>query len=241
MAKPKTKNRRARMAAGRSNQPVTSRGPLQRSYDADRGRVVEVDGVASYDDKGRSAPTPERIRQMDSDETLDHPNPAEIDSAEQPIGRVPRFRRVPHLDRWHKAKIITQRQWWAGDAYRRLYEGMQNLPRVVASYGERTSAGEPDYGLARTDAQARRRVSFRAARSMLPLDVMGLIERLLLRNDLPEYRGRKQMSAIADARRGLDALADHFEHRRSDQSLVDRTVDGGNAELYQSLIRSCAP
>lgn len=188
--KAKTKNRRARMAMGRSN---------ERHLDC----------------------SPERLTKGDDFEFID---PAKIDSSEQPIGNVRRFRRVPHLDRWHKGGIITQRQWWAGDAYRRLYEGMQSLPRVVASYGERTTGGEPDYGLARTDAQARRRISFRAARSMIPADVMGLIEKLLLRNDLPEYRGRKQMNAIADARRGLDALADHFECRRADRSLDERNV-----------------
>lgn len=182
--------------------------------------------------------TPERLGKGDDSEFVD---PAKIDSSEQPIGSVRRFRKTPHLDRWHNNGVITQRQWWAGDAYRRLYEGMQNLPRVVASYGERTTGGEPDYGLARTDAQARRRVSFRAARSMLPMDVIGLVDRLLLRNDLPEYRGRKQMDAIAEARRGLDALADHFEHRRADDRLDERTLDDGNVGLYQSLIRSCAP
>jgi hypothetical protein len=190
MAKPKTKNRRARMAAGRSS---------ERHLDA----------------------SPERLAKGDDFEFI---NPAKIDSSEQPIGNVRRFRKTPHLDRWHNNGVITQRQWWAGDAYRRLYEGMQNLPRVVSSYGERTTGGEPDYGLARTDAQARRRVSFRAARSMLPLDVLGLVDKLLLRNDLPEYRGRKQMHAIEEARRGLDALATHFECRRADQSLDDRNI-----------------
>lgn len=165
--------------------------------------------------------TPERLAKGDESEFVD---PAKIDSSEQPIGRARRFVRTPHLDRWHNGGIITQRQWWAGDAYRKLFEGMQNMPRVVASYGERTTGGETDYGLARTDAQARRRVSFRAARAAIPLTVVGMIDRMILRNDMPGYRGRAQMHAITSVRDGLDKLAAHFEHRRADQSLDDRNT-----------------
>jgi hypothetical protein len=165
--------------------------------------------------------TPERLAKGDASEMV---NPAKIDSSEQPIGLTRRFRRTPHLDRWHKGQIIDQRQWWAGDAYRKLYEGSQTMPRVVASYGERTTGGECDYGLARTDAQRRRRVAFRAARGAIPLDVLGMIDRLLLRDELPAFRGRRQQSAITQVRKGLDSLALHFEHRRADESLDQRLV-----------------
>jgi len=170
--------------------------------------------------------TPERLAKGDDSAMV---NPAEIDSTEQPIGLTRRFRRTPHLDRWHNGGIITQRQWWAGDAYRKLYEGAQNMPRVVASYGERTTGGETDYGLARTDAQMRRRVAFRAARGSIQAQVLGMLDRLLLRDEMPKYRGRAQMHAIADVRKGLDDLAYHFEHRRADESL-----DARNVLLYAS-------
>jgi hypothetical protein len=197
----------ARLTKGRD-----TRGPLQRIRDREAN------------DNARVEPTSQRLQQMTGGEKLEYVDPAKIDSSEQPIGRTPHIRRVSHLDRWHTAGVITQRQWWAGDAYRKLYEGAQSLPRVVASYGERTTGGELDYGLARTDAQARRRVSFRHARSAIPVTVVGMLDRMILRNDLPGYRGRAQQSAITDVRNGLDELATHFERRRADESLDDRNV-----------------
>lgn len=152
--------------------------------------------------------TPERLAKGDASEFV---NPAIIDSSEQPIGRARRFFRESRLDRWHKAGVITQRQYTAGDEYRTLHMRAVSVPRVVASYGERTSAGETDYGLARTAAQARARSRWRAARDNVPPRLLGVLERLLIHDALPRYRGRAQMQVITDARQGLDALAHHFE------------------------------
>jgi hypothetical protein len=155
--------------------------------------------------------TPERFAKGDAAEFV---NPAEIDSSEQPIGRVRRFVTRPRLDRWHTSGVITQRQYSAGDRYRTLHQRAFSEPRVVSAYGERTTGGEPDYGLARTDAQQKARERFRMARLCVPADILGFIDRLLLKNNLPSYRGRAQMHTISQTRDALDKLAEHFEGRR---------------------------
>src|SRR3546814_6721906 len=70
----------------------------------------------------------------------------------QAIGRVRRFR-SSHLDRLHKNGRLSWRQFYAGDVYRNTHARAALTPPVVAGYGERTSAGEISYGLARTDSQ----------------------------------------------------------------------------------------
>lgn len=107
--------------------------------------------------------------------------------------------------------MITQRQFTAGDEYRCLQMRAVSVPRVVASYGERTSAGECDYGLARSAAQARARQRYRSARDNIPTRLLGIADRLLIHDNLPAYRGRAQMNILCDVRNALDALASHFE------------------------------
>lgn len=152
--------------------------------------------------------TPERLSKGDEAGFV---NPAEIDSSEQPIGRVRRILTRPRLDRWHSSGVITQRQYAAGDRYRTLHQRAFTEPRVVSSYGERTTGGESDYGLARTDAQRQAREKFRLARQCVPSDMLGFIDRFILKNSLPSHRGRAQMRTITQARQALDALAQHFE------------------------------
>lgn len=152
--------------------------------------------------------TPERLTKGDASEFI---NPAIIDSAEQPIGRTRRFHRASRLDRWYAGGVITQRQFMAGDEYRTLHARAISVPRVVASYGEHTSGGENDYGMARTAAQARARARYRAARDNVPPEMLGFLDRLLIHDTLPSYRGRAQMRTFTDTRKALDALAAHFD------------------------------
>jgi hypothetical protein len=152
--------------------------------------------------------TPERLAKGDASEFI---NPAIIDSAEQPIGRARRFHKMTRIDRWHRGGVITQRQFMAADQYRTLHARAISVPRVVASYGEATSGGETDYGMARTAAQARARSRFRAARSNIPVPMLGFIDGLILHDNLPDYRGRAQMRTFTQARQALDMLADHFD------------------------------
>jgi hypothetical protein len=150
--------------------------------------------------------TPERLAKGDYSEFID---PAKIDSSEQPIGRVRRFR-ASHLDRLYGRGTISGTQYDAGDWYRNQYARSRFALSCVGSYGERTSAGEPSYGLPRTEAQARARQMFRAARSKFPLADLSLIERLLIENELPLFGGRVPLSVLNRIRRSLDQLAEHL-------------------------------
>lgn len=152
--------------------------------------------------------TPERLAKGDDSIFVD---PAKIDSSEQRIGYVRQFRKETRLDQWHRREIITQRQYAAGHEYRSLHMRAIATPRIVASYGERTTGGETDYGLARTDAQARARSRWRQARESIPRDMIAFLDRLLIHDSLPQYRGRAQMRTFTQTRNALDELAKHFE------------------------------
>lgn len=164
---------------------------------ARKGRGKRVETVPVID------ATPERLAKGDPFEMI---NPAEIDSKEQPIGRVRRFR-SSHLDRLYQANRLSWTQWYAGDWYRNQHARCHFALSVVASYGEQTSASEPSYGLPRTEAQVRARKIFKAARDRLPPNMLGFMDRLLLYDDLPRYGGRAAMRNIADIADALDCLA----------------------------------
>src|SRR3546814_786447 len=134
-------------------------------------------------------------------------NPAEIDDTEQAIGRVRRFRSAT-IDRLHKNGKLTWVQWYAGDVYRNTHARAALTPPVVAGYGERTSAGEISYGLARTDSQLRARKFLRECRESIPFEMRGFMDRLLIHDDLPRYGGRKAMRSLSQIRGALDKLAD---------------------------------
>lgn len=147
--------------------------------------------------------TPERISKSESEFI----NPAKIDSSEQRIGLVRRFR-SSHLDRLRDRNRITWVQWYAGDWYRNQHARCRFALSVVASYGEHTSAGELSYGLPRTEAQARARQLFRQAKSMFPLHSVSFMERLLIDDELPCYGGRASLRNVLRIAEALDALAD---------------------------------
>lgn len=150
--------------------------------------------------------TPERLAMCESE----HVNPAEIDSSEQPIGYTRRLKAMTRLDKWHRAQVITQRQFDAGNWYRTVYEAGSVEPRVVASYGERSTGGENSYGLARTHRQLAARQALREARSVFSREIVGFMDRFLLRDALPDFRGRRMMHTITEARNALDDLANYL-------------------------------
>jgi hypothetical protein len=146
---------------------------------------------------------PERLAKGDDSEFV---NPAEIDSSEQPIGLTRRFRKS-HLDRLFRNERLTWTQWYAGDWYRNQHAACHFALSVVASYGERTSAGEPAYGLPRTEAQLRARNRFKAARDAFPRDMLGFMDRLLIHDELPRYGGTAAHRNITRIGAALDRLA----------------------------------
>lgn len=149
--------------------------------------------------------TPERIAK-DASEFV---NPAKIDSSEQAIGYVRRFK-SSRLDRLHANGKLSYRHYLAGSWYQQQHARCMFEGAVIASYGERTSAGEPAYGIARTQAQADARKLFREARNQLPFAMLGFVDRFLLHDDLPPLRfgGRNYMRTIGELATALDGLAD---------------------------------
>lgn len=146
--------------------------------------------------------TPERIR-MDESEFV---NPAEIDSSEQGITLTRRFR-ASHLDRLYRNDKLTWAQWYAGDWFRNTHHNARFGLSVISSYGERTSASEPSYGLPRTERQLRARQMVMEARKQFPQHMLGFMERLLIHDDLPRYGGRASMRNIAQISGALNSLA----------------------------------
>lgn len=164
--------------------------------------------------------TSERLRHAANEGTdpWEFVDPSRIDSV-QPIGLVRRFR-ATHLDRWYKRdkpekSILTFRQWYAGDWYRSTHARAGFNMSVIASYGERTSQGEPSYGLARTEAQAQQRDLWREGRQQFPMAMRGFMDRLLIHDDLPRYGGTQRMKNIRDVGIALDCLADWLKIARS--------------------------
>ena len=147
--------------------------------------------------------TPERLAKGDHNEFI---NPAEIDDTEQASTLTRRFRSST-LDRLHHNGKLTWVQWYAGDQYRNAYRRAAVELSVVASYGERTSAGEVSYGLPRTESQVRARQFWRAAREQLPFEMRGFMDRFLLHDEMPKYGGRKAMRNMTQIRNALDVLA----------------------------------
>lgn len=168
--------------------------------------------------------TPERLRHAanESSDAWEYVDPSRIDSV-QPIGLVRRFR-ATHLDRWYKRdradkSLLSFRQYYAGDWYRSQYQrAAMRGPSVVASYGERTSGGEPSYGLPRTVGQLAARKLWREAREQFPKSIVGFMDRLLLHDELPKYAGRAYYRRIDEVAKALDVLADWLKLPRKECS-----------------------
>ena len=146
--------------------------------------------------------TPERLSKGDAS---DYVNPALIDDTEQPIGLVRRFK-SSYLDRLYIAHKIDDRQYNAGVWYQRWHHKASFTLSVIANYGERTTKGEPGYGLARTRSQLHARQLIADARSVFTQPDM--MDRLLAHDETPRVSGRafaRMIKAIGD---DLNLLAD---------------------------------
>ena len=132
-----------------------------------------------------------------------------IEKAGERAPLVRRFR-ASHLDRLHRAGLITQRQWAAGEYYRTTHERCQFKMRVVASYGERIHAalnpGDFGYGLPMLDYQAEARSEMRAMRMQFPLAIQGTMDAFLIHDNMPRYGGNQYQRYLSKIRSGLDAL-----------------------------------
>lgn len=189
--------------------------------------------------------TPERMAKGESDVVQ-----ALIDRAGERPGNARKFR-ASHLDRLHKSGSLNYYQWYAGDWYREKHTRCQFPLSVVASYGERSGAGEYPgnfgYGLPRQEAQARAREDLRRAREQFPRDMVGFMDRFLIHDTMPRYGGRAAMRNLAQIRRALDTLAGYLqlvvakplrwdERSREDWSLPDIRDTSVCGEMLHDLI-----
>ena len=152
--------------------------------------------------------TPERIR-MDESEFV---NPAEIDSSEQNIGLTRRFR-ASHLDRLYRAERLTYRQYYAGDWYRNQHAACAFDGRVTASYSGSSTGGGPTFGLLpKTERQLVSRRVFHEARKFIGEDMVGYVDRLVLRNAMPSLRHRGTQRTLEALQLSLDKLANFLRY-----------------------------
>lgn len=151
--------------------------------------------------------TPERLAKEPDAELM----PVRDDRNKAGTVMVRRFRST-HLDRLHKNGKLTFPQWSAGEWYRDMYAAGHPPLRVTAKYGEHVPGGEPDYGLARTDAQSKARDAWKAARAQWSREQQGFMDRLLLRDELPRYGGRRAMQSITFIRNALDEMAGYLRY-----------------------------
>ena len=169
---------------------------------ATRTRPAPQQQVTGYD------ATPERLAKEDSAIV-----PTMRDPGENRLKKARQFRK-PHLDRWHKAGILDQRQYDAGNYYRETHERQSLRLRVVASYGERTGApvhpGDFGYGLPTLNAQAEARSKMFRMRQLLTRYEQGLIDAFVLHDHLPRYGGKQRSGIIKAMRDALDELAEYL-------------------------------
>jgi hypothetical protein len=152
--------------------------------------------------------TPERIAMADHSEQV---NPAEIDSSEQPIGRVRRFKDSA-VDRLHRRGALTYAQWYACDWYMKLHVAAFSLPRVVADYGRSHGGdGERNVGLPQSEAQLASRKLLLSARGHLPAQMVRLFEQVVVEDSMPPLgSGRAREQFAKRIATSAQAVADYI-------------------------------
>lgn len=102
------------------------------------------------------------------------------------------------IDRMHKRGQLTYAQWYACDWYMRLHAEAMSAPRVVAAYGDGVGGcGSENYGQPRSRHQWDARRKLREARSVIPTQMLGLFDRVVVSDDMPTLRGGVQRNRFA--------------------------------------------
>lgn len=150
--------------------------------------------------------TPERLAKSDHSEFI---NPAEIDSSEQVIARVRRFR-DSWVDRLYRRGMLTYAQWYACGWYQRVHAQAFAAPRVVADYGRGCGGlGDQSYGIAQSEAMAAARRQYREARDRLPVQMVQLVEAVVLHDDVPSFSyGQQRARFVARIAASVQPLAE---------------------------------
>jgi hypothetical protein len=108
-----------------------------------------------------------------------------------------------HLDRLHKAGVFDDLQYAAGVWYRQMHErGRYESPKT-SNYD---SVGGGGAGVHITDATQFARDRWRAARTAIPSDMVGFMDRFLLRNGWPKMHHRQKFRTVARIKDALERI-----------------------------------
>lgn len=175
---------------GKSKHKPDTRGPLQRLIDKQ---------VAANDQSKLLVLTPEQLASGDYD-TMSGAKSGQ------------RYFRTSHLDRLHRNGKLTWEQRQAGDWYRTKWaESRYDAVRTPNWEQEVWCSGASEIAL--YDASMAAREAFRRARGEIPADLVGFMDRLLLKDEWPQARQqRARNSYLTMTRNGLDALCRHLRY-----------------------------
>ncbi|MBW6522410.1 hypothetical protein KZ810_02765 [Sphingomonas sp. RHCKR47] len=102
------------------------------------------------------------------------------------------------IDRMHKRGQLTYAQWYACDWYMRLHAEAMSAPRVVAAYGDGVGGGGSEsYGQPRSRHQWDARRKLRQARAVIPAQMLGLFDRVVVADDMPAFLNGRQRARFA--------------------------------------------
>lgn len=120
-----------------------------------------------------------------------------------------RYYRKSHLDRLHDNGKLTYEQHAAGTMYRDLHEaGRYDAPRTQ-DWTKVRGPNVLNFTLPTSAQDARDR--WHDARKEVPRDIVGFVDRLLLKGEWPQSRQQRHRDHyLATLRNGLDVLARHF-------------------------------
>lgn len=119
-----------------------------------------------------------------------------------------RYFRVAHLDRLHKAGKLTYEQYSAGDWYRTQWHAGRYDSTRTADWTRVRGENVVQFSLPTAAQQARD--NWRAARSVIPSRLVGLLDRFVLHDHWPKAHHRALARSLADLHEALDILARHL-------------------------------
>lgn len=182
------------MAMAKSRKIRKAPPPPAAAFEATPERLAQA---TERDDAGRSVVTHMTLVK------------APIDRAGQRAVLARRFA-DSYIDRLLRAKRLTYAQWYAADWYREVYQLCGIEARVVARYDiTHAGASGSNYGMAVTERQAHARRRWRAARDVLPANMIALVDRIVLHDMVPALANGQQRRRFAERLgRALQPLAD---------------------------------
>lgn len=138
--------------------------------------------------------TPERLAHANENSEIVK---ATIDKAGERALLTRRFA-DSHIDRMRKRGWITEAQWYAAIWYRDRHEEAGFGSPIVAKYGDAGGGGvQLNYGLPRTERQARARLLWRQGREQIVEKSRRTIDAVVLYDEMPALRNGRQRERFA--------------------------------------------